>query len=66
MRPHCIEDDYEYRVKKIFERLRKIHSEEESGQPFLVWLEKSHREVAHAFLDDVTDYMGLPLIEGEG
>ena len=64
-RPTCLEDGFEYRVKNIFKRLRQEHKDEETTVPFPKWLEKNHKAVGVAFLDDVDVYMGIPLEEGE-
>lgn len=64
-RPTCLEDGFEYRVKLIFNRLRQDHKDEETDVPFPKWIEKNHKAVGVAFLNDVETYMGMPLDEGE-
>lgn len=61
-----IEDGYEWRVRKIFERLRKTHKEQDDGD-FLDWIETHDGSmvVAEEFLNDVQNYMGVPLVDGE-
>lgn len=57
-KPTCLEDGYEYRVKKIFGVLREICSYEQSELTFPKWVEEHPKEVSVAFLNDVETYMG--------
>ena len=59
-RPTCREDGYEYRVKVIFKKLRKLWREDETDFDFEDWLDIAHMEVANEFLNDVAVYMGIP------
>ncbi len=59
-RPTCREDLYEYRVKRIFAKLRKLCDEEDPDQSFVVWLHANLHEVGEAFIEDVETYMCIP------
>lgn len=54
---HTIECEFEWHVKRILKRLIEEH--EDGPMAFDEWLEKNHKAVAHAFLDDVDSWMGL-------
>ena len=58
-RATCLEDTYEYRVKRIMRELKKQHADEESELSFEGWLEDNYAAVGGAFLDDVDRYMGV-------
>ncbi len=63
-RPTCLEDGYEYRVKRIFRHLREAYKDSETETPFEDWVWQNKPGVADVFLTDVVEYMGLPE-EGE-
>lgn len=65
--PRTIEDDYEFRVKEIFAKLRQSHADEEGDDTFDEWLTRQCKgnDVAKAFIDDVESYMGIPDAEDD-
>jgi hypothetical protein len=58
--PLVREDLYEYRVKRIFNEIRREHKESESDMGLEEWCYKNSAIIGKLFLEDVDSYIGFP------
>lgn len=61
---HTIEDNYDYRVRQILQKLQNSFREniDESGLSFEDWLWANHDELGKAFYEDIDQYEGIEAV----
>jgi hypothetical protein len=65
-RPLCREDLYEYHYKSILGKLREVHKNCETSEPFNEeWLGSNLDEVGGEFLDDLAKWAGVDEVIAE-